>query len=159
MKRLLVVVVGLAFCGCGVSSSELEEELAKARAEWEAYAKQQAEAASSDVNSKLTKRVVDIESNFVTRTVMDEKVNQSRARTLEDVDKKLEVQMAQLEEVKKKVDVVNMANKEEVLRVLSELQGITVTLVQTLKTQKDAFEQAIKQLEAIQVPEPPKEPK
>lgn len=114
---------------------------------------------SEKVRADLTKRVVDIESNGATRNWVSEQVKQSQLATLNDADKKIAVLEKQLEEVKKKVDVVNMANKEEVMRVLTELQAITVTLVQQLKTQRDAMDASIRQLESIQVPEVPKDPK
>jgi hypothetical protein len=160
MKRALVLFGALAVAGCGVSSSTLKEELDKVKAEDNAYADQKsAEAATGlkkDIDKDLGKRVYDLESNGAPRNWVTEQIKASQLKTLDEVDKKLGALESQLAEVKKKVDVVNMANKEEVMQVLTELQGMTVTLVQQLKTQKDALEQSIKQLEAIQVPEVPK---
>ena len=162
MKRAFVLFGALAIAGCGVSSSTLEEELAKAKSEQNSYTDQKAAetatALKKDIDKDLGKRVYDLESNGAPRNWVTEQVNASRLKTLDDVDKKLAVLEKQLEEIKGRVDVVNMANKDEVMKVLTELQGMTVTLVQQLKTQRDALEQSIKQLEAIQVPEVPKEP-
>ncbi len=161
MKFALVLLGSFAIAGCGVSSSTLEEELAKAKSENQSYADQKAAEATTalkkDLDKDLGKRVYDLESNGAPRNWVTAQINESRLKTLDDVDKKLATLEKQLEEIKGKVDVVNMANKEEVMKVLTELQGMTVTLVQQLKTQKEALETSIKQLEAIQVPEVPKD--
>ncbi|MCE9583798.1 MAG: hypothetical protein K8T20_15050 [Planctomycetes bacterium] len=160
MKRALVLFGAFAVAGCGVSSSTLQEELEKSKVENHAYADQKsadaATALKKDIDDHLGKRVYDLESNGAPRNWVTDQIKASQLKMLEEVDKKLGVLEAQVAEVKKKVDVVNMANKEEVMQVLTELQGMTVTLVQQLKTQRDALEQSIKQLEAIQVPDLPK---
>lgn len=160
MKRSLVLFGVLAFAGCGVSSSTLQEELDKVKAEDKAYADQKAEEAAANLkkamDKDLGKRVYDLESNGAPRNWVTQEIQASRLKTLDDVDKKLATLEKQLEEIKGKVDVVNMAGKEEIMRVLTELQGLTVTLVQQLKTQRDALDQSIKQLESIQVPDPKK---
>ncbi|NUN50342.1 MAG: hypothetical protein HUU15_16135 [Candidatus Brocadiae bacterium] len=159
MRQYLGIIAAAAVAGCGVSQSKIDEQFAASKTQWEEYAGSVAEMKSEKVRADLTKRVVDIESNGATRNWVSEQVKQSQLATLNDADKKIAVLEKQLEEVKKKVDVVNMANKEEVMRVLTELQAITVTLVQQLKTQRDAMDASIRQLESIQVPEVPKDPK
>lgn len=161
MKAVLAIAVAMLAAGCGVSSSTLEEELARAKSENQSYADQKAAEAvtnfKKDLDKDLGKRVYDLESNGAPRNWVTAQINDSRLKTLDDVDKKLAVLEKQLEEMKGKVDVQSMANKDEVMRVLTELQGLTVTLVQQLKTQKEALETSIKQLEALQVPEVPKD--
>ena len=149
----------LALSGCGVSQSNIDEQLAVVKQDYQTYADQTSANLKKDLDKDLGKRVYDLESNGAPRNWVTAQVAEMRLKTLDDVDKKLAVVEKQLVEIKGRVDVVNMANKDEVMRVLTELQGMTVTLVQQLKTQRDALDQSIKQLEAIQVPEVPKDPK
>lgn len=155
MKKILVLAALAYGSGCGVSSSTLDEEMAKAKGEWEAYAKAEAENQAKEVQGAVMKRVVDVESNFATRTAMEEAIRKSQVKTLDECDKKLAVLEGQVEEMKKKVDVANMANKEELLRILDGLRAITVTMVQQLRKQQEAIDASIKQLEAFNVPELP----
>jgi len=153
MKWILVLLSVFGIAGCGVSSSTLDEEIAKVRDECNKHADDEAAKKSQDVQGVTMKRIVDIETNFATRTAMDEAIRKSQVKTLDDCDKKLAVLEGQMEEVKKKVEVVNMANREEVMSVLTQLQTITVSMVQQLKAQRDALDASIKQLEAIHVPD------
>ncbi|KAF0243761.1 MAG: hypothetical protein FD180_3084 [Planctomycetota bacterium] len=159
LVALLAPVLVLALSGCGVSQSSIDEQLTAVKQESQTYADQSSANLKKDLDKDLGKRVYDLESNGAPRNWTTAQIAESRLKTLDDVDKKLAVLEKQLEEIKGRVDVVNMANKDEVMKVLTELQGMTVTLVQQLKTQRDALDQSIKQLEAIQVPEVPKNPK
>jgi hypothetical protein len=159
MKQTWVLLAGLVLAGCGLSQSDLDEAINTAKTENHAYADESSAKLKKEVDTGLGKRVADLESNGAYRNWTTQQISEARLKTLDDVDKKIAVLEKQLEEVKGRVDVVNMANKDEVMKVLTELQGMTVTLVQQLKTQRDALDQSIKQLEAIQVPEVPKNPK
>lgn len=152
---LAVLTVWFASVGCGVSKGTLEEELAALKTELQADAASKSEAAAQDVKGTVMKRVVEIETSFATRAAMEEAIRKSQVKTLDDCDKKLAVLEGQVEEMKKRVDVTNMANKEEIYKVLDHLRTTAVTLVEQLKVQRESIDAAIKKLEGISVPETP----
>jgi hypothetical protein len=160
MNRILTLsAVGLfaAFsaAGCGVSKSALEEQIAAAKAEMEADASKKAKDEAQAVQGITMKRIVEIESNFATRTAMDTAIAKGKREALDECDKKLALLGNQLAEMQKKVDVMSMANRGELMKILEGLQAVTVTLVDQMKTQKDSIDAAIKKLEAFKVPELP----
>lgn len=149
----LMLGVGVLLAGCA-SKGFVREEVNKTRTEVTEEQNKLREEKISEMGSKLSTRMTNLETNFATKNMLESDLYNSKQEILKEVDNKLKALKNVLSDISQRMDTIKLANEDDVVKLGQDLRAVTNVLWKKLYEEKTGLERAMEELGKLSLPKP-----